>query len=132
MKWFERFLVAAGLSYVLLYGMVAQQARAHTLKPGECTAIASDVARFMKFRSLGYSLDEANESFRQMLLDQGWFTYVRDKEDVERMRSALGKIWELPEDASANEVRFSTLNDCDPDNEEQYEFSSRWTHPHGI
>ena len=115
-----------------LFIVLGTPAHAHTLKPGECTAFASDVVRFMKFRSLGYSLDEANESLRQMFHDQGWFTYVQDKEDVERMQHVLGRIWELPDDATPNEVRFATMNDCDPENEEQYEFTARWTHPHGV
>lgn len=127
-----RYLKAILLAYFFAVALCAFSscAHAHTLKPGECVAFTSDVVRFMKVRSLGYSLEDADDMLRRMIENQGWFVYVQDKEDVARLRDVLPKIWDRPDDAPS-EVRQATLNDCDPDNQEQYEFQ-HWSKPHGM
>lgn len=102
--------------------LVAAVASAHTLQPGECEAYASDAGRFASLRTLGVSADDAQESLRRMLEDGQWFMYVRDHEDVERMRNIVTSIWEAPDAAKPEEIRAAVLNSCDPDNREQFSF----------
>lgn len=123
------FWFAVGIVFGV--AIAPRDCHAHALKPGECVSFATDAERFMKVKALGYSADEAEEMLRQMFQDQGWFTYVQDKDDVQLVRTMVDKVWQLPDDATPEEMRQGTLNECDPDNEEQYEIRHKWTLPHG-
>ncbi len=116
---------------LVIFALIAQ-CHAHTLQPGECVAYASDAARFDNMKNEGYSVDDAQESLRQMLEDGRWFAYVRDKEDVTRMRTIVTSIWsDLSEPVAPDTVRDAALNSCDPNNDEQYQLR-QWVKPRGI
>lgn len=120
-SWFNN--LGSALLMILVMAAIALgclTCHAHELKPGECVSYANDALRFMAVKAEGYSVDNASEGLRQMFQDQGWFTYVRDKQDVDRMRGLVAKIWELPGDVNPVEFRATVLQECDPDNDEQF------------
>src|ERR1700740_1456337 len=88
---------------------------AHTLQPGECVAYASDAERFMDVKMLGWSVDDADEGLRKMLEDGRWFSYVRDKEDVERLRTTVHSLWDLDDSMSPKDGRERVLTKADPE-----------------
>jgi hypothetical protein len=113
------FWTAVILGGVFVVASCASEA--HTLKPGECVAYASDSERFAVLKSQGWSIDNADEGLRKMLADGRWFMYVQDKEDVERIRNTVHSIWNLDDDIAPHVVREAILMKCDPDNDEQYQ-----------
>jgi hypothetical protein len=97
-----------------------QPAHAHTLTAGECTAYASDAARFMKMKIEGYTADDATETLRKMLEDGSGLAYVRDREDVERMKTMVTSMWDIADPVTEHAIHDAALNACDPENEDQY------------
>lgn len=128
-----RYIVPIGLILFLVAVMAwANPANAHVLKPAECPAYASDAKRFMQVKIEGWPLEDAMEGLRKMFADGRWFTYVRDKDDVERMKNLLTSMWAVPDQVSPDQIHDAALMSCDPDNLEQYRFMFQNPDTYGI
>jgi hypothetical protein len=114
-----------------MFVLVSCGSHAHTLQPGECISYASDAERFMTLKIQGWSVDEADEGLRKMFEDGRWFTYVRDKEDVSRVRETVHSLWDMDDEVTPRMVREAVLGKCDPDNAEQFRFMFQLPDWHG-
>src|SRR5258708_451888 len=106
-----RYVVPIGLILFFLAMMAwANPGSAHVLKPAECPAYASDAKRVMQVKIEGWPLEDAMEGLRKMLEDGHWFTYVRGKDDVERMKNLLTSMWEISDQVSPDQINDAGLN----------------------